>query len=121
MSARAGSLAALALACVLGAAPRTASATEPGYHTWFAGHIVSIDAKRGTLVIARGPTETSGPAVELCTLHHGPLKRLRAGMQVEAQADTRRHPWRILRLRIFEFKRTPRADTLAASAGASHG
>jgi hypothetical protein len=30
------------------------------------------------------------------------LDRLRPGMVVEAQADTRRRPWHILHMRIFE-------------------
>ncbi len=114
-AAYATSLCAVALAVVLATAPRPAAASEPGYQTWFAGHVLSVDPKRGTLVIARGPTQTSGPAVEVCTLSRHPLGRLRAGMQVEAQADTRKRPWRILHLRIFEFRSRPRANEVATA------
>lgn len=81
-----------------------AAADEPGYNMWFAGQIVSLDARRGTLRIARGPTETAGPGIETCTMIGRPLRRLRDGMEVEAEADTRRRPWRILHMRVFEFK-----------------
>ncbi len=96
----------LAFICVAG----SAAADEPGYNVWFAGQIVSLDARRGTLRIARGPTETAGPGIEACTMMRKPLRRLRDGMEVEAEADTRRHPWRILHMRIFEIKASGRAS-----------
>jgi hypothetical protein len=94
----------------LGTVPPLASAAEPGYDIWFAGHIISVDSRHGTLTIARGPTQTSGPAVELCTLNREPLQRVRVGMEIEAQADTHRRPWRILHWRIFQM-RTLRKNT----------
>ncbi len=93
---------AFALLLVLIGAGTLAVAAEPGYDIWFAGKIVSVDHLRGTLLIARGPTQTSGEAMEVCRLERGPLHRLRAGMIVMAQADTRSHPWRIIHLRIFK-------------------
>jgi len=82
----------LTLGVFLGTLPPLAFATEPGYDMWFAGHVLSVDYRHGRLSIARGPTQTSGPAVELCTLNRKPLQRVRVGMQIEAQADTRRRP-----------------------------
>ncbi|GAC1582912.1 MAG: hypothetical protein NVS3B28_01350 [Candidatus Velthaea sp.] len=104
----------LALAFAIALPPQAAVATEPGYNIWFAGRVVSVDHLRGTLRIARGPTETAGPAIETCTMKRGSLKRIRRGMEVEAQADTHRHPWRILHLRIFERKH--RAPQVPANA-----
>ncbi len=95
-------LAAALLCCAT--APAAVTAEQPGYNIWFAGEVVSVDAMHGTVHIARGPTETSPPAIETCTILRQPLQRLRAGMEVEAQADTRRRPWRILHLRIFNIK-----------------
>ena len=101
---------ALALAGAFSPQPGLA-AGEPGYNMWFAGRVVSVDRERGTLRIARGPTETGGPAVEECLLRAASLNRVRRGMDVEAQADTHRHPWRILHLRIFEHKHRTKPRT----------
>jgi hypothetical protein len=92
-----------ALGLSFGVVPSGAVATEPGYNMWFAGHVLSVDFQRETFVIARGPTQTSGPAVEVCKLSRKPLRRVRVGMDVEAQADTHRRPWRILHLRVFKI------------------
>jgi hypothetical protein len=81
-------------------------ANEPGYDVWFAGHVVSVDAHRGRMRIARGPTETSGRAVEECVVGGPALRLVRPGMLIEAQADTRRRPWRVLHLRVME-RRAP--------------
>lgn len=98
-----------ALACVLLMFARPSVAAEPGYDIWFSGRVLSVDHLRGMVLIARGPTETAGPAVEMCALKRRALNRLQPGMIVEAEADTRRRPWKILHLRIFQ-----RADTLRA-------
>jgi hypothetical protein len=76
-----------------------------GYDVWFSGRVLSIDRQHGTVRIARGPTETASPAIEECGIRRGALYRLRPGMVVEAQADTRRRPWHILHMRIFERER----------------
>ena len=91
------------------------TASEPGYEVWFAGHVLSVDVQRGRLRIARGPTETAGPGIEECTVANANLKLLRPGMDIEAQADTRRRPWRVLHLRIMEHKyvRPRRQATMA--------
>jgi hypothetical protein len=77
---------------------------DQGYDIWFSGRVLSIDQHRGTFRIARGPTETAGPGIEECAIKRRALDRLRPGMVVEAQADTRRRPWKILHLRIFQSK-----------------
>jgi hypothetical protein len=74
---------------------------DKGSDIWFSGRVLSLDQHRGVVRIARGPTETAGPAVEDCAIAQGALRSLRPGMVIEAQADTRRRPWRILHLRIF--------------------
>jgi len=74
---------------------------QEGYDVWFSGRVLSVDYQRG---IARGPTETAGPGIEDCRMRRAALDRLRPGMLVEAQADTRRRPWHILHLRIFGRK-----------------
>lgn len=94
----------LALTLAVTLPPHAVRAAEPGYNIWFAGRVVSVDRTRGTLRIARGPTETAGPAIETCAMKRASLDRLRRGMDVAAQADTHRRPWRILHLRIFERK-----------------
>ena len=112
---------AFALLLVLASAGTVAVAAEPGYDIWFAGKIVSVDHRHGTLLIARGPTQTSGQAIEVCRLERGPLHRLRAGMSIMAEADTRSHPWRIIHLRIF--KNTvdrPRQSSVIAFASSPH-
>jgi hypothetical protein len=76
-------------------------ASSQGYHMWFLGEIVGINAKHGIILIARGPTETAGPAIVNCLLPHRALRHISEGMQVDAQADTRRTPWRILHLRVL--------------------
>ena len=100
-----------AVACIgtLNTAPCLGS--ERGYDVWFAGQVLSVDARRERLRIARGPTETAGRGVEECVAIGPTLKQLRPGMLIEAQADTRRRPWRILHLRLMlERKRTRPAD-----------
>jgi len=77
---------------------------QEGYDVWFSGRVLSVDYQRGTFRIARGPTETAGPGIEDCRMRRAALDRLRPGMLVEAQADTRRRPWHILHLRIFGRK-----------------
>jgi len=77
-------------------------ADEPGYAVWFAGRVLSVDPHRERLRIARGPTETAGPGIEECVVAGAGLKLVRPGMLVEAQADTRRRPWRLLHLRVME-------------------
>ena len=112
---------AFALLLALASAGTCAFAAEPGYDIWFAGKIVSVDHRHGTLLISRGPTQTSGQAIEVCRLERGPLHRLRAGMSVMAEADTRSHPWRIIHLRIF--KNTvdrPRQLSVIAFASTAH-
>lgn len=76
--------------------------SEPGYDVWFAGQVLSVDAHRDRLRIARGPTETAGPAVEECVVARTNLALIRPGMLIEAQADTRRRPWKLLHLRLME-------------------
>jgi len=71
---------------------------------WFAGRVLSVDADRGHLRVARGPTETTGRGVEDCVAAGAGLKLVRPGMLIEAQADTRRRPWRILHLRVMHRK-----------------
>ena len=78
--------------------------SDRGYEIWFSGRVLSVDHHRGMVRIARGPIETAGPAVEECEIRRGALDRLRPGTVVEAQADTRRRPWHILHMRIFERK-----------------
>jgi hypothetical protein len=84
-------------------------ANEHGYDVWFAGHVVSVDPHRGRMRIARGPTETSGRAVEECLIGGAALRLIRPGMLIEAQADTRRRPWRVLHLRVMERRALPQA------------
>jgi len=88
-------------------------ANEPGYDVWFAGHVLSVDPHRGRMRIARGPTETSGRAVEECLVGGPALRLVRPGMLVEAQADTRRRPWRVLHLRVMERRAHPQAASSA--------
>jgi len=93
-------LACLPLAC------ESTRASDRGYDIWFSGQIVSIDAPRRRLRIARGPTETAGRAVEECIANAADLRRVRPGMRVEAQADTRRRPWILLHLREMQLRTT---------------
>jgi hypothetical protein len=88
-------------------------ASEPGYDVWFAGHVLSVDSHRGRMRIARGPTETSGRAVEECLVPGAALRLVRPGMMVEAQADTRRRPWRVLHLRVMEHRGGPHGPSPA--------
>jgi hypothetical protein len=90
-------------------------ANEPGYDVWFAGHVLSVDAHRGRMRIARGPTETSGRAVEECVVGGAALRFVRPGMLIEAQADTRRRPWRVLHLRVMERRALPQAASPAVA------
>jgi hypothetical protein len=79
-----------------------AAAADQGYDIWFSGRVMSVDYRHGIVRIVRGPTETAGPGIEDCRMRRAALDRLRPGMFVEAQADTRRRPWHILHMRIFE-------------------
>ncbi|HTD37558.1 MAG TPA: hypothetical protein VK669_08580 [Candidatus Limnocylindrales bacterium] len=92
-------LASVAFAATLSASPCAAS--ERGYDVWFAGQVLAVDAHHERLRIARGPTETAGRGIEECVVVGAALKQLRPGMLIEAQADTRRRPWRILHLRVM--------------------
>jgi hypothetical protein len=96
------------LACALVMLAQPALGIDQGYDIWFSGRVLSVDHHGGTVRIARGPTETAGPAIEVCAIKRTALNRLRPGMVVEAQADTRRRPWKILHLRIFQRKLTSR-------------
>lgn len=75
--------------------------SEHGYEVWFAGQVLSVDAQGGRLRVARGPTETEGRGIEECVAKGTGLRFVRPGMQIEAQADTRHRPWRILHLRVM--------------------
>jgi len=86
------------------ALPQPAAASDQGYDIWFSGRVMAVDQQRGTVRILTGPTETAGPGIEDCRLRRAALNRLRPGMLVEAEADTRRRPWHILHMRIFERK-----------------
>ena len=94
------------LACAAAMLAQPALGDNRGYAIWFSGRVLAVDHNRGMVRIARGPTETAGPAVEDCQLKRKALERLRPGMIVEAQADTRRRPWKILHMRIFERRST---------------
>ena len=100
----------IAAACVFTMTSRPSLGGEPGYDVWFAGRVISVDAQRGRLRIARGPTETAGAGVEECLVTSANLKLVRPGMQIVAQADTRRRPWRVLHLRVMELKTTRPRD-----------
>ena len=89
-------------------------ANEPGYDVWFAGNVLSVDQHRGRMRIARGPTETSGAAVEECTVTRAALKLIRPGMLIQAQADTRRRPWRVLHLRVMSRNAPPQGEAQPA-------
>lgn len=94
---------ALALAAsVVPMLAQPAVAAEPGYDVWFAGVILAVDTHSGHLRIARGPIETAGRRVEECVVNAADSVAVRPGMLVEAQADTRRHPWRVLHLRVMQ-------------------
>jgi hypothetical protein len=93
---------AASISCALLLLAQPAFGAEHGYDIWFSGRVLSVDPGHGMVRIARGPTETAGPAVEVCALKRRALHRLRPGMLVEAQADTRRRPWKIIHLRIFQ-------------------
>jgi hypothetical protein len=95
-----------AAACVATLSARPCLGAERGYDVWFAGRVLTVDAHRGRLRIARGPTETEGRGIEECVVAHADLRLVRPGMQIVAQADTRRRPWRILHLRVMERKST---------------
>ena len=94
-----------AVVCLVPLGARPCLGSEAGYEEWFAGRILAVDAHSGRLRIARGPTETAGRGIEECVVPRTDLRLVRPGMQVEAQADTRRRPWRILHLRVMELRR----------------
>lgn len=71
---------------------------------WFAGRILSVNVPSGRIRVARGPTETAGPATIDCIVARRAIFRLHPGMLVDIQADTRSEPWRVLHLRPLEFK-----------------
>lgn len=104
-------LAALGVVATLVTGP--CRANEPGYDVWFAGNVLSVDQHRGRMRIARGPTETSGRAVEECVVRGAALRLVRPGMLIEAQADTRRRPWRLLHLRVMEHRGGPQGPSPA--------
>ncbi len=96
--------ASLALLCALGAgvaAARPGAASEAGYDIWFAGTVLVVDARHGRLRVRHGPTETAGPGVEDCFVRGAGLARIRPGMEIVAQVDSRRRPWRVLHLRVM--------------------
>ena len=84
---------------------------------WFAGKILSVDARTGRIRVARGPTETAGPAIIDCIVVRRAIFRLHPGMFVDIQADTRSEPWRVIHLRPFEFKRRGRLRGFSGSLG----
>ena len=102
-----------------------AAAGERGYDMWFAGTVLSVDALHGRLTVRRGPIETAGPAVEDCIVTTAALRSVRSGMSIMAEADTRRRPWKVLHLRIFErrqrIQREPRAGIAFAGPSRSAG
>ncbi|HEY0798179.1 MAG TPA: hypothetical protein VGD50_03460, partial [Candidatus Baltobacteraceae bacterium] len=93
-------LAFAALACMC---TKPAFASDRGYDIWFSGRVLSVDQHHDSLRVARGPTETAAPGVENCVVRQRALQVLRPGMEIEAEADTRRRPWNILHLHIFEI------------------
>lgn len=89
----------------IAAAPAYAAATPAGahgYEMWFVGQIRALDVPHGRIRIARGPTETADAAIVECVIPRRAARKLRVGMDVSAEADTRRVPWRILHLRVLE-------------------
>lgn len=109
----------------IAAAFSPAAARERGSDIWFAGTVLSVDAPHGRLKVMRGPIETAGPAVEDCVVTNAALKSVRSGMSIMAQADTRRRPWRVLHLRIFErrppIQKEPRAGVAFAEPSSREG
>jgi hypothetical protein len=93
----------------------SALANGRGYDIWFSGHVLSVDLRQSLVRIARGPTETAEAGIEDCILPRGALMALRPGMEIEAEADTRRRPWTILHLRIVGRTRNPRTRARLAS------
>ena len=102
-----------AAACIGTLSTSPCLASERGYDVWFAGQVISVDPRQQRLRIARGPTETAGRGVEDCVAVGADLKLLHAGMLVQAQADTRRRPWKILHLRVMLERKRMRPDVLA--------
>jgi hypothetical protein len=104
-------LACFALLCALCAgtatAPRPGAASEAGYAIWVAGKVLDVDARHGRLRVLHGPTETAGAGVEECFVPGPALERIRPGMEIEAQVDSRRHPWRVLHLHVM-LRTSPR-------------
>lgn len=95
------SAAALLTMGVLAAMPSASCATDPGYDIWFSGRVLAVEQQPALLRIARGPTETAAASVEMFTIARKRLKFVHPGMEIQALADTRHRPWRILRLRIY--------------------
>ena len=86
-----------------------------GYEIWFAGKVLSVDIRGGRLRVAHGPTETLGRGVEDCVLRGPGLAHLHAGMEILAQVDSRRHPWRVLHLRVlYEVRPAPSEQKIVA-------
>jgi|GEM_PF-4224837 len=99
----------------------SARASERGYDIWFSGQVVSIDAPRRRLRIARGPTETADRAIEECIASAADLRRVKPGMHVEAQADTRRRPWILLQLHEMQLRTTRPTSRVSVLALLAHG
>jgi hypothetical protein len=103
-------------ACIAALTAFPCLGSERGYNIWFAGQVLSVDAHRGRLRIARGPTETAGRGIEECVVTGANLKLVRPGMRIEAQADTRRRPWRVLHLRVMRRTNVQPSSETAAIA-----
>lgn len=93
----------------------SAGAASDGYEIWFSGRVLSVDRPHGLVRILRGPTETSEAGIEDCVLRNRSLRAIAPGMDVRAEADTRRHPWRILHLRIYRRTKTRPGERAAVA------
>jgi hypothetical protein len=106
MASRLGALLAVGVG-IAALTARPSFGSERGYEVWFAGQVLSVDAQGGRLRVARGPTETEGRGIEECVAAGAGLRFVRPGMHIEAQADTRHRPWRILHLRVMRRQNPP--------------
>jgi len=109
--------AAALLAAEIVATPATAA--QHGYLFSVVGRVVSADRARGTLVLRHGMLETMAPGTETCRVPTAALRIVRPGMMIQATADTRHHPWRLLDLRLFRSHpdRPGNVNAVLASAG----
>jgi hypothetical protein len=105
----------IAAAILIGAAARPAAASDSGFAIWFSGQILAIDAQRGRMLVEHGPTETAGPGLEECATIGLDLRHIHRGMHIEAQADTRRRPWRLFHLRVMTAKQRGHAAARVAT------